>query len=77
MGMELGMAVEETFGVKLSIMAIAEGATVHTLAERIVELLDTQSGEEQATAEDELAQALVARHGLGDEARAELERGAN
>ena len=77
MGMELGMAVEETFGVKLSIMAIAEGATVHTLAERIVELLDTQSGEEQATAEDELAQALAARHGLGDEARAELERGSN
>lgn len=74
MGMELGMAVEETFGVKLSIMAIAEGATVHTLAERIVELLDTQGGNENVAAADELADALVARHGLGDEARATLAR---
>ncbi|RQR39208.1 type I polyketide synthase [Burkholderia sp. Bp9142] len=77
MGMELGMAVEEAFGVKLSIMAIAEGATVHTLAERIVELLDTRNGDDPVTAADELAQALVARHALGDEARARLERGSN
>jgi len=77
MGMELGMAVEETFGVKLSIMAIAEGATVHTLAERIVDLLDAQNGDENVAAADELAEALVARHALGDEARAELERGSN
>nr|WP_242431801.1 type I polyketide synthase [Burkholderia ambifaria] len=74
MGMELGMAVEETFGVKLSIMAIAEGATVHTLAERIVELLDTQNGDEKVAAADELAEALVARHALGDEARTTLAR---
>ncbi|RKU03683.1 beta-ketoacyl synthase [Burkholderia sp. Nafp2/4-1b] len=77
MGMELGMAVEETFGVKLSIMAIAEGATVHTLAERIVELLDAQAGDENIVSADELAEVLVARHALGDEARAELERGSN
>ncbi len=74
MGMELGMAVEETFGVKLSIMAIAEGATVHTLAERIVELLGERSGDQKTAAVDELAQALVARHALGDEARATLAR---
>ncbi|AOI64818.1 beta-ketoacyl synthase [Burkholderia territorii] len=77
MGMELGMAVEETFGVKLSIMAIAEGATVHTLAGRIVELVDAQDGGDKGAAANELAQALVARHALGDEARAELERGSN
>ncbi|WP_175856968.1 type I polyketide synthase [Burkholderia anthina] len=77
MGMELGMAVEETFGVKLSIMAIAEGATVHTLAERIVELLDAQSGDENVAAADELADVLIARHALADEARAELKRGSN
>ncbi|KHK54535.1 beta-ketoacyl synthase [Burkholderia sp. A9] len=77
MGMELGMAVEENFGVKLSIMAIAEGATVHTLAVRIVDLLDAQGGDENVAAADELAEALVARHALGDEARAELERGSN
>ncbi|KWF24713.1 type I polyketide synthase [Burkholderia pseudomultivorans] len=73
MGMELGMAVEETFGVKLSIMAIAEGATVHTLAARIVDLLDEHAGDTVADAVDEQA-ALIARHALDDDARAKLER---
>jgi NADPH:quinone reductase-like Zn-dependent oxidoreductase/acyl carrier protein len=78
MGMELGMAVEESFGVKLSIMAIAEGATVHTLAVRIVDMLDESAGDgAQATANaasDEVA-ALAARHALDeDEACALLER---
>ncbi|MBN3823118.1 SDR family NAD(P)-dependent oxidoreductase [Burkholderia sp. Ac-20384] len=77
MGMELGMAVEETFGVKLSIMAIAEGATVHTLAARIVDLLDAQAGSDPAAAADELVEALVARHALGDDARTELARDRN
>lgn len=72
MGMELGMAVEESFGVKLSIMAIAEGATVHTLAARIVDLLDAQDGDVAARPDDDLAEALVARHALGDDARAAL-----
>ncbi|UQP00536.1 SDR family NAD(P)-dependent oxidoreductase [Burkholderia multivorans] len=76
MGMELGMAVEETFGVKLSIMAIAEGATVHTLAARIVDLLDEHAADTAADAMDEQA-ALIARHALDDDARAELERDGN
>jgi hypothetical protein len=78
MDMELGMAVEESFSVKLSIMAIAEGATMHTLAERIVDMLDESAGDgTQAAsndASDEIA-ALAARHALDeDEARALLER---
>ncbi len=81
MGMELGMAVEESFGVKLSIMAIAEGATVHTLAARIVDMLDDESAEGagvgQGTANganDEVA-ALAARHALAEnETRSLLER---
>lgn len=81
MGMEFGMAVEESFGVKLSIMAIAEGATVHTLATRIVDMLD-EAGDEAAaetavaaTVADEQVAALAARHGLGEEAsRAVLAR---
>jgi len=36
MGMELGLAVQENFQVKLPMMAISEGATVLTLASRIV-----------------------------------------
>jgi acyl carrier protein len=75
MGMELGMAVEETFRVKLSIMAIAEGATVHTLAVRIVDLLDERGAKEPDAAEDERLAALAAQHALDDDdARALLER---
>ncbi|WP_091996953.1 type I polyketide synthase [Paraburkholderia lycopersici] len=84
MGMELGMAVEESFGVKLSIMAIAEGATVHTLAVRIVDMLDDDSGESATGARDaanganEAVAALAARHALDEnEARALLERNKN
>ncbi|MFM0731011.1 SDR family NAD(P)-dependent oxidoreductase [Paraburkholderia sediminicola] len=56
MGMELGMAVEESFQVKLSIMTMAEGATVHSLAQRIVESIQTQN----ETAEPNSAAAQVA-----------------
>ncbi|HEY4353129.1 MAG TPA: SDR family NAD(P)-dependent oxidoreductase, partial [Paraburkholderia sp.] len=80
MGMELGMAVEESFGVKLSIMAIAEGATVHTLAVRIVDMLDESGGADETAREsaDEMAAALVARHALDDDdARAMLEPNQN
>jgi phthiocerol/phenolphthiocerol synthesis type-I polyketide synthase C len=81
MGMEFGMAVEESFGVKLSIMAIAEGATVRTLATRIVDMLDEAGGEAAAEtvgaarAADEQVAVLAARHGLGEEvSRAVLAR---
>jgi NADPH:quinone reductase-like Zn-dependent oxidoreductase/acyl carrier protein len=80
MGMELGMAVEESFGVKLSIMAIAEGATVHTLAVRIVDMLDDENGRApgDAPCANEAVAALAARHALDEnEARALLERDRN
>jgi len=84
MGMELGMAVEESFGVKLSIMAIAEGATVPMLAARIVDMLDDEAGENASgarpaanRAQQELA-ALAERHALDEnDARALLERNRN
>lgn len=85
MGMELGMAVEESFGVKLSIMAIAEGATVHTLAVRIVGMLgedanesDVAGGADNAASTSGEIAALAARHALDEsEARALLERNQN
>ncbi|HTJ93077.1 MAG TPA: acyl carrier protein, partial [Pararobbsia sp.] len=84
MGMELGMAVEESFGVKLSIMAIAEGATVPMLAARVVDMLDDQTGENASgaqpaatCAQQELA-ALAERHALDEnDARALLESNRN
>jgi acyl transferase domain-containing protein/acyl carrier protein len=68
MGMELGMAVEERFEVKLSIMTMAEGATVHSLAQRIVESIQTH--DEAAVPNDSAAQraaqvaAVAAQHAL-------------
>ncbi|WP_233883666.1 type I polyketide synthase [Paraburkholderia flagellata] len=83
MGMELGMAVEESFGVKLSIMAIAEGATVHTLALRIVDMIDkdgegAEGGSRAADDVNEEVAALAARHALDEsEVRAFVERNRN
>jgi phthiocerol/phenolphthiocerol synthesis type-I polyketide synthase C len=77
MGMELGMAVEESFGVKFSVMALAEGATVVSLARRIVDSItsgDADSGSD-GTAPESLDEvdALVARHGIKDEIEAGIE----
>jgi phthiocerol/phenolphthiocerol synthesis type-I polyketide synthase C len=44
MGMELRMAVEERLQVKLSVMMLAQGATVNSLAQRIVELMQAGGG---------------------------------
>jgi phthiocerol/phenolphthiocerol synthesis type-I polyketide synthase C len=70
MGMELGMAVEESFGVKFSVMALAEGATVISLARRIVDSItsgDSENDSASREAQDEAA-AMAARHGIEGEA---------
>jgi phthiocerol/phenolphthiocerol synthesis type-I polyketide synthase C len=66
MGMELGMAVEESFQVKLSVMTLAEGATVHSLARKIVESIVDQAGsdESQLGAVEAQVAALAAQHAL-------------
>jgi len=83
MGMELGMAVEESFGVKFSVMALAEGATVVSLARRIVDSIMTSDGEagsneaqEAQDAQDEMS-AMAARHGVEAEANALQESAAS
>ncbi|NIE66113.1 type I polyketide synthase [Burkholderia sp. Ax-1719] len=74
MGMELGLAVEEAFEVKLSVMAIAEGATVRTLAARIVESIEADAesadspleaqADAQSAAQTEAAAALARKHAI-------------
>lgn len=64
MGMELGMAVEESFQVKLSIMTMAEGATVHSLAQRIVESIQTQDDAAEPNAVAAQVAAFAAQHAL-------------
>ncbi|MCM3016261.1 hypothetical protein M3570_21605, partial [Bacillus subtilis] len=78
MGMELGLAVEEAFEVKLSVMAIAEGASVTTLAGRIVDSIgaSADAGCDVASAADaaqEAVAALAAKHAIDGEARAMLD----
>ncbi|WP_322042154.1 SDR family NAD(P)-dependent oxidoreductase [Paraburkholderia sp. J67] len=62
MGMELRMAVEERLQVKLSVMMLAQGATVNSLAQRIVELMQAGGGSGSAPTgvEASLAQQAAA-----------------
>lgn len=74
MGMELGLAVEEAFEVKLSVMAIAEGASAMTLAGRIVDSIGA-SADAGAAADSahEAVAALAAKHAIDGDARAVLD----
>ncbi|MBU9401231.1 type I polyketide synthase [Burkholderia multivorans] len=75
MGMELGLAVEEAFEVKLSVMAIAEGASVMTLAGRIVDAIGASvvnGGEPVGDSVKETIEALAAKHAIDVEVRAFL-----
>ncbi|MCB1619961.1 MAG: SDR family NAD(P)-dependent oxidoreductase [Thiothrix sp.] len=74
MGMELVMAIEERFGVRLPVMALTEGATVHRIAEKISAGL-LQGSEAVAAGSTHQSVAEVARkHGteLSEEQLARL-----
>jgi acyl transferase domain-containing protein/acyl carrier protein len=74
MGMELGMAVEESFEVKLSVMTLAEGATVQSLAKKIVEaVLEKQGDASQVTTVEMQVATLAAQHAIDIDARALIE----
>ncbi|MBS2127804.1 type I polyketide synthase [Burkholderia thailandensis] len=77
MGMELGMAVEETFEVKLSVMSIADGATVHSLAGRIVDMISGPAAGQPGAGEGDDARraAVAAQHALDGDARRALNVG--
>jgi acyl transferase domain-containing protein/acyl carrier protein len=68
MGMELVLAIEERFGVKLPVMALTEGANIQRIAERITAQLSSadESGnkntEEKHAHQDDISIA-AARHG--------------
>ncbi|WP_063533520.1 type I polyketide synthase [Burkholderia sp. MSMB1589WGS] len=80
MGMELGMAVEETFEVKLSVMAIADGATVRSLAGRIVDMISGAAAGQPGAGEGDDARratvaAIAAQHAFDGDARRALNVG--
>ncbi len=69
MGMELVLAIEERFGVKLPVMALTEGANIQRIAERITAQLSSvdesgaaESTEEKHAHQDDISIA-AARHG--------------
>ena len=49
MGMELVLAIEERFGVKLPVMALTEGANILRIAERITEKLAVDESDDDIT----------------------------
>ena len=77
MGMELVLAIEERFGVRLPVMALTEGATVGRIAEKItVQLVVNPEGEAQPSAQELNKQsiaAVVRQHG-SDMSEVELEK---
>jgi len=64
MGMELVMAIEGRFGIKLPVMALTEGPTIVRLAERIANLLRADEGEEGEVDQQHLdrVEAVASRH---------------
>ncbi len=72
MGMELVLAIEERFDVKLPVMALTEGANILRIAERITEQLssldddamsDDSQSETSKTAHEEGISVAASRHG--------------
>ncbi len=67
MGMELVLAIEERFAVKLPVMALTEGANIQRIAERITEqLTGSNSGETESNKPDEHKDNIsiaASRHG--------------
>jgi acyl carrier protein len=61
MGMELAIAVEEHFAVKLPLMALAEGVNIDQLAVKIVELVKGDEAEVFDSQRDSM-QAFATRH---------------
>jgi phthiocerol/phenolphthiocerol synthesis type-I polyketide synthase C len=52
MGVELGLAIESRFGIKLPVMALSESPTIAKLAEKIIGLLKSAHGAKEAAGLD-------------------------
>jgi phthiocerol/phenolphthiocerol synthesis type-I polyketide synthase C len=84
MGVELGLAIESRFGIKLPVMALSESPTIAKLAEKLAALLKANVAPEDADANAVSAQVqqVVAQHAADVEPHAveqftkEIESGA-
>jgi FlaG/FlaF family flagellin (archaellin) len=69
MSMELGMAVENTFQVKLSMMAITGGASVTSLAAHVVSSIQGTESNADAAVRQESLEVMAEQHGFTEEER--------
>ncbi|MHB8849144.1 MAG: SDR family NAD(P)-dependent oxidoreductase, partial [Burkholderiales bacterium] len=74
MGVELVLALESRFGIRLSVMALSESPTIARLAERIIELLTSRTTPEESDAVALQVTQVAAQHGtvLTTESAAEM-----
>ena len=74
MSVELVVALEERFGIRLPVMELSESSSIDKLSVRILELLRGEAGANDTTAPAALAENVLARHGseLSREQMAEL-----
>lgn len=63
MSVELVVAVEGRFGIRLPVMELSESSSIDKLTQRIIELLRGNQQAEQPTQED-IARSTMARHGV-------------
>jgi hypothetical protein len=76
---ELVVAVEERFGIRLPVMELSETSSIAKLTVRILELLrGSQDAEAAPVAEDNLQALTLARHGaeLSEAELAQVRQGA-
>ncbi|OII58814.1 hypothetical protein BIW19_24930 [Pseudomonas putida] len=59
MSVELVVALEERFGIRLPVMELSDSSSIDKLAVRLLELLRGEAG----SSEEQLAQNVLARHG--------------
>ncbi|MDN7142930.1 SDR family NAD(P)-dependent oxidoreductase [Pseudomonas sp. JQ170] len=74
MSVELVVALEERFGIRLPVMELSESSSIDKLSVRILDLLRGEAGGNEASAPAALAENVLARHGseLSREQIAEL-----
>ncbi len=72
MGVELGLAIESRFGVKLPVMALSESPTIAKLAEKLIGILRAANAPKEETADTAVAsqvQQMVAQHAADVDAK--------
>ena len=76
MAVELAAMLEESLEIKLPMMALSEGPTIHKLAERIAGMIkgETQDGSEVAPVDavQQSLRTLAAQHGAGELSQSDL-----